>query len=71
MTPADIIAWALALGIAWIVLALCIPIERWVGGYFATRNAALKSLEARMLALEQKSEDANHPPDSAGVQDQS
>jgi hypothetical protein len=62
MTPADIIAWALALGIAWIVLALCIPIERWVGDYFATRNAVLKSLEARMHALEQRSEDANHPP---------
>ena len=56
MTPADIIAWALAIGIAWIVLALCIPIERWVGDYFATRNAVLKRLEARMIALEQKSE---------------
>jgi len=57
MTPADIIAWALAIGIAWTVLALCIPIERWVGDYFATRNAVLKSLEARMIALEQKSAD--------------
>ena len=57
MTPADIIAWALAIGIAWIVLALCIPMERWVGDYFATRNAVLKSLEARMIALEQKSAD--------------
>lgn len=56
MTPADIIAWALAIGIAWIVIALCIPIERWVGDYFATRNAVLKNLEARMLAMEQKSE---------------
>ena len=56
MTPADIIAWALALGIALIVLALCIPSERWVGDYFASRNAVLKRLEARMIALEQKSE---------------
>lgn len=61
MTPADIIAWALAIGTAWIVLSLCIPIERWVGDYFATRHAVLKRLEARMLALEQRSEDANHP----------
>ena len=61
MTPADIIAWALAIGIAWIVLAMCIPIERWVGDYFATRHARLKRLETRMIALEQNSEDANHP----------
>lgn len=61
MTPADIIAWALAIGIAWVVIALCIPIERWVGDYFAARHARLKSLEARMHALEQKSEDTNHP----------
>jgi hypothetical protein len=61
MTPADIIAWSLALGLSWGVLALCIPIERWVGDYFATRHARIKSLEARMIALEQKSEDAEPP----------
>jgi BMFP domain-containing protein YqiC len=40
---------------------MCIPIERWVGDYFATRHSKLKSLEARMHALEQKSKYANHP----------
>lgn len=29
MTPFDIIRWALALGIAWLILSSCIPLERW------------------------------------------
>lgn len=30
MTPLDIIRWALAIGIAWLVLSTCIPFERWI-----------------------------------------
>ena len=56
MTPADIIAWALALGIAWIVLALCIPIERWIELHLQRRVRSAE-FERRVEALERRLKD--------------
>jgi len=35
MTPTDIIAWALAIGFAWAILSMCIPIENWIASLIA------------------------------------
>ncbi len=56
MTPAYIIAWALAIGIAWIVLALFIPIERWVELYLQ-RGVRSAEFERRLEALERHLQD--------------
>ena len=44
MTPFDIIRWALALGIAWLVISTCIPFERWI-------SSLIKSVAMRRKAF--------------------
>jgi hypothetical protein len=56
MTPADIIAWSLALALAWVVLALCIPIERWIELYLQRRVRSAE-FERRVEALERRLKD--------------
>jgi len=60
MTPADIIAWALALGIAWVVLALCIPIERWIELHMQ-RRVRNTALEKRLEELEYRLKEQSPP----------
>ena len=56
MTPADIIAWSLALALAWVVLALCIPIERWIELHLQRRVRSAE-FEKRVEALERRLKD--------------
>lgn len=44
MTPLDIVRWALAIGIAWLVLSTCIPFERWI-------SSLIKSVTMRRKAF--------------------
>jgi hypothetical protein len=60
MTPADIIAWALALGLAWVVLALCIPIERWIELHMQ-RRVRNTALEKRLEELEHRLKEQSAP----------
>ena len=60
MTPADIIAWALALGLAWVVLALCIPIERWIELHMQ-RRVRNTALEKRLEELERRLKEQSPP----------
>ena len=60
MTPADIIAWSLALGLAWIVLALCIPIERWIELHMQ-RRVRHKGMEQRLEELERRFKEQSLP----------
>ena len=60
MTPADIIAWALALGLAWVVLALCIPIERWIELHMQ-RRVRHTGLEKRLEELERRLKEQSPP----------
>jgi hypothetical protein len=60
MTPADIIAWALALGLAWVVLGLCIPIERWVELHMQ-RRVRNTGLEKRLEELERRFKEQSPP----------
>ena len=60
MTPADIIACALALGLAWVVLALCIPIERWVELHMQ-RRVRNTGLEKRLEELERRFKEQSPP----------
>jgi len=60
MTPADIIAWALALGLAWVVLALCIPIERWIELHMQ-RRVRNTALEKRLGELEHRLKEQSPP----------
>lgn len=60
MTPADIIAWALALGLAWVVLALCIPIERWIELHMQ-RRVRNTGLEKRLEELEHRLKNQSPP----------
>jgi hypothetical protein len=60
MTPADIIAWALALGLAWVVLALCIPIERWIELHMQ-RRVRNTALEKRLEELEHRLNEQSPP----------
>ena len=60
MTPADIIAWSLALGLAWIVLALCIPIERWIELHMQ-RRVRHKGMEKRLEELERRFKEQSLP----------
>ncbi|GAA5141084.1 hypothetical protein GCM10023213_24730 [Prosthecobacter algae] len=60
MTPADIIAWALALGLAWVVLALCIPIERWIELHMQ-RRVRNTGLEKRLEELERRFKEQSPP----------
>lgn len=60
MTPADIIAWALALGLAWVVLALCIPIERWIELHMQ-RRVRNTALEKRLEELEYRLKEQSPP----------
>jgi hypothetical protein len=53
MTPAGLIAWALALGLTWIVLAMCIPIERWIELHIQRRVRSAE-FERRLEALERR-----------------
>ena len=57
MTPADIIAWSLALGLAWVVIALCIPIERWIELHLQRRVRSAE-FERRVEALERRLKDS-------------
>jgi len=56
MTPLDIVRWALAIGIAWLVLSTCIPFERWV-------SSLIKSLTMRRKAF---APDNSDPCDRSG-----
>lgn len=60
MTPADIIAWALAVGLAWVVLALCIPIERWIELHMQ-RRVRHTGLEKRLEELERRFKEQSPP----------
>lgn len=60
MTPADIIAWALALVLAWVVLALCIPIERWIELHMQ-RRVRHTGLEKRLEELEHRLKEQSPP----------
>ena len=60
MTPADIIAWSLALGLAWVVLALCIPIERWIELHMQ-RRVRHKGMEKRLEELERRFKEQSLP----------
>ncbi|GAA5146308.1 hypothetical protein GCM10023213_39130 [Prosthecobacter algae] len=60
MTPAEIIAWALAVGLAWVVLALCIPIERWIELHMQ-RRVRNTALEKRLEELERRLKEQSPP----------
>ena len=60
MTPADIIALALALSLAWVVLALCIPIERWIEMHMQ-RRVRNTGLEKRLEELERRLKEQSPP----------
>ena len=60
MTPADIIAWSLALALAWVVLALCIPIERWIELHMQ-RRVRHKGMEKRLEELERRFKEQSLP----------
>ncbi len=60
MTPADIIAWSLALALAWVLLAMCIPIERWIELHMQ-RRVRHKGLEKRLEELERRFKEQSLP----------
>jgi len=60
MTPADIIAWSLALALAWFLLAMCIPIERWIELHMQ-RRVRHKGLEKRLEELERRFKEQSLP----------
>ena len=60
MTPADIIAWSLALALAWVLLAMCIPIERWIELHMQ-RRVRHKGMEKRLEELERRFKEQSLP----------
>ncbi len=53
MTPSDIISWSLAIGFSWMLLSMCLPVERWIE-LFLQRRATSKSLDQRLEELERR-----------------
>lgn len=53
MQPLDLISWSLAIGVAWAVFALLVPVER-IGNFFARRQVRIKELEERVTELERR-----------------
>jgi hypothetical protein len=53
MTPSDIISWSLAIGFSWILLSMCLPVERWIE-LLLQRRAASKALNQRLEELERR-----------------
>lgn len=60
MTPITLISWALAISFSCAILAIALPIDRWVSEYLTRRLARFRELEKRIAALEKM---ANAPPD--------
>lgn len=55
MTPLDLIGWALAIGIAWGILASCVPLESWIA-------SLIEAIKTRRRSKAAPDEDAPDPP---------
>lgn len=55
MTPLDLIGWALAIGIAWVILESCIPLESWI-------KSLIESVKTRRRGKDATDRDKADPP---------
>ena len=54
MTPSELFNWALAIALGWGVIVFFMPIDKWLGAFFARRQTRLKQLEERIAAIERR-----------------
>ena len=54
MTPSELFNWAFAIALGWGVIVFFMPIDKWLGAFFARRQTRLKNLEERIAAVERK-----------------
>jgi len=58
--PFQLVVWAVAIGVSWIMLSALTGCDRWLRGLFGQRDkvkdleAQIKALEARVKELEQR-----------------
>lgn len=53
MTPSDIINWSLAIGFSWLLLSMCLPVERWIE-LILQRRTESKGMHKRVAELERR-----------------
>ena len=54
MTPSELFNWAFAIALGWGVIVFFMPIDKWLGAFFARRQTRIKLLEERIAAVERR-----------------
>lgn len=57
MTPSELFNWAFAIALGWGVIVFFMPIDQWLGAFFARRQTRIKLLEERIAAVERRIEE--------------